>query len=472
MKPEQERVKTVLIDTVALLCKNGLTYERELKIEAVIGVTVDQNDLFLVHINETFTPQGGASSSASTAATAESLAVVPFSTHSGQQTVKREFESTRTPTSGAKRMKVESMSPAADLAKQQLRFPSPAKGLPASVPGSPGLMSGVTTMLRPDSAVRRGMTVSGRRAAARVARGRGGTRPRGFMAGRPVRGGRGLPGVAQMSARPMARGMLHRRGQRLPSLNGKQLPSSSSSPRLLTGYDMKFTPPSSIISATAVQTSSSRITPSSVPADSSIRFSYSPYHAPTMPSFTPGSSACGDGLSSSSSSAGNMSAFSTSDPNRFVNTVPPGFGFDSIFSSDSNSAQMTSFADISPSIDFGFQPDYTSPPSGNSGFARSASGVQNVKRESMDDDVIYVDDDTEASGSGVASASALAGQEMFEGSTDIAESSGDGAAAAAVQQITRRVTITTNIQGQNVKYEQVCVFGLPRVWTILRLCQL
>ena len=129
MKPEQERVKTVLIDTVALLCKNGLSYEHELKIEAVIGVTVDENDVFIVHINESFNAHG-ASSSTSAAAGDMSLSLVPFSPSHGQQP-KREFEATRTPSSAVKRMKAESMSsmsPSSDLArhhaKQQLRFVS------------------------------------------------------------------------------------------------------------------------------------------------------------------------------------------------------------------------------------------------------------------------------------------------------------------------------------------------------------
>ena len=54
IKPDQERVKNLLAETVTLLCKNGLTYESELRIEAVIGITVDASDVFLVHINDKF----------------------------------------------------------------------------------------------------------------------------------------------------------------------------------------------------------------------------------------------------------------------------------------------------------------------------------------------------------------------------------------------------------------------------------
>lgn len=51
--PDQEKVKTLLSDTIKLLCKNGLNYTDEFCIEALIGITVDKNHVFLVNINET-----------------------------------------------------------------------------------------------------------------------------------------------------------------------------------------------------------------------------------------------------------------------------------------------------------------------------------------------------------------------------------------------------------------------------------
>ena len=53
MKPDQERVKTLLMDTITLLCKNGLNFHKELTIQGVVGITAD-DDVFVVHINETF----------------------------------------------------------------------------------------------------------------------------------------------------------------------------------------------------------------------------------------------------------------------------------------------------------------------------------------------------------------------------------------------------------------------------------
>jgi len=431
MKPEQERVKTVLIDTVALLCKNGLSYERELKVQAVIGVTVDENDVFIVHINETFNAHGASSTSSSAAAAETSMAVVSFSP-SGQQP-KREFEATRTPSSGVKRMRAESMSavsPSTDAArlhaKQQLRFASPAKSPAASMPR---LASGAVNAVPRAGSMTRGV-VSGRgmmRGTRRAAVGRG------FPAVRSQRG----PRVSRASGRVAPRGSMRGRGQRLPSFSPTE---------------MKFNADS------AADTSSSMTMPPSYTAsESSVGLNFNPYH----PSATASASATGHHSQASNS---DLPAFSTSDQGRFVNAVPPGFGFDGVFSPDSSSTQSGSFADINPSLEFGFPPSFTASNAAG-GFVRSASsGLQNastsdIKSESFNDDVIFVDDDATETAAGAAaetgstSTSASAGEVMFEGSADVAD--GADGVAAAVQQITRRVTITTNIQGQNVKYEQV-----------------
>ena len=52
MKADQERVKTLLTDTVTLLCKNGLQYHKELRVQGLLGITLDENEVFLVQINE------------------------------------------------------------------------------------------------------------------------------------------------------------------------------------------------------------------------------------------------------------------------------------------------------------------------------------------------------------------------------------------------------------------------------------
>jgi len=45
MKADHERVTKLLTDTVTLLCKNGLTYEQELRIQGLLGITVDNSEV-------------------------------------------------------------------------------------------------------------------------------------------------------------------------------------------------------------------------------------------------------------------------------------------------------------------------------------------------------------------------------------------------------------------------------------------
>lgn len=54
MKPEQERIHSLLVDTISLLCRNGLNFENEVRLQAVIGITVDKDECFVVHINKCF----------------------------------------------------------------------------------------------------------------------------------------------------------------------------------------------------------------------------------------------------------------------------------------------------------------------------------------------------------------------------------------------------------------------------------
>ena len=55
MKPDQKRVQLLLVDTISLLCKNGLQFKTGLKVQGLLGVTVDNSEVFIVHIDENFT---------------------------------------------------------------------------------------------------------------------------------------------------------------------------------------------------------------------------------------------------------------------------------------------------------------------------------------------------------------------------------------------------------------------------------
>ena len=48
-----ESIKKLLTETMLLLCKNGIRFHSEFTINALIGITVDSTNIFLVNINET-----------------------------------------------------------------------------------------------------------------------------------------------------------------------------------------------------------------------------------------------------------------------------------------------------------------------------------------------------------------------------------------------------------------------------------
>jgi len=52
MKPDQERVKVLLTETIALLCKNGLNFVKDIRVQGLLGITVDSSDVFIVQLNE------------------------------------------------------------------------------------------------------------------------------------------------------------------------------------------------------------------------------------------------------------------------------------------------------------------------------------------------------------------------------------------------------------------------------------
>jgi len=58
MKTDQDRLKVLLIDTIALLCKSGLTFKRELRVQGLLGITVDDEDVFIVQLDEKLFSEG------------------------------------------------------------------------------------------------------------------------------------------------------------------------------------------------------------------------------------------------------------------------------------------------------------------------------------------------------------------------------------------------------------------------------
>ena len=55
MRPQYERLSHSMAEVVAMLCRNGVQFNKQLKIEGIIGITLDHDEVFLVNINETLT---------------------------------------------------------------------------------------------------------------------------------------------------------------------------------------------------------------------------------------------------------------------------------------------------------------------------------------------------------------------------------------------------------------------------------
>ena len=53
MSADLQRVKTLLAETIVLLCKSGLQFKSEFTVEGLLGITIDKSDIFLINLKET-----------------------------------------------------------------------------------------------------------------------------------------------------------------------------------------------------------------------------------------------------------------------------------------------------------------------------------------------------------------------------------------------------------------------------------
>jgi len=433
MKPEQNRIKTVLIDTVSLLCKSSLSYRHELKIEAVIGVTVDENDVFIVHINESFSPEGGVSGTTSAAAEM-SVAVAPLSAHEEQEFQAPRMPYARKTSSGVKRMRTETdsmvMWPSSCQAMQHAEHASSAKPTASSIPGprQHGAVPFVSAVKQSSASARDVVTGVKRSFLGHEMMDRSGdsytsavpgsfadinpSMEFGFQSGFNPSNFAGNDFAVSSAQNDMLDGNTQ---SDLTSSDPEQyfvnavrrdmVPDSgvvtgvrrSFEARGMLGHselDASWVPHGLGVSHTSVvrprtrahglgrQSSFAAVTchsytiPSkaAAAADSCLRsFKFSRY--PHISTKSASSAAAGD--SHHNTVIAGLLAFSPSKRERFVNTVPAGFGADVVFPSDSNrNIEPDSFAGFSSSREFGFQSGFTlSHSAAVSGFA--ASHAQN-----------------------------------------------------------------------------------------------
>jgi hypothetical protein len=74
MRPDHERLRALLTDTITCLCRNGLQFEQNICVQGLLGITLDNSEVFIVHINETMT-------CGETGAVQEKPLHVPFKSH-------------------------------------------------------------------------------------------------------------------------------------------------------------------------------------------------------------------------------------------------------------------------------------------------------------------------------------------------------------------------------------------------------
>lgn len=53
VKPEQQQMQVLLTEAITVLCKNGLQYRSHFNVEGLLGITLDDEDVFLVSIKQT-----------------------------------------------------------------------------------------------------------------------------------------------------------------------------------------------------------------------------------------------------------------------------------------------------------------------------------------------------------------------------------------------------------------------------------
>ena len=57
---EQSKLKALLTEAITVLCKNGISFFQEVTVEGLLGITTDNQDVFLISLNELIKPEAKA----------------------------------------------------------------------------------------------------------------------------------------------------------------------------------------------------------------------------------------------------------------------------------------------------------------------------------------------------------------------------------------------------------------------------
>ena len=62
IKTEQERVHDMVKHSITFLCQAGLQYTKTLKIQGLLGITMDDSEVLLIQMHENIVPPGSEAS--------------------------------------------------------------------------------------------------------------------------------------------------------------------------------------------------------------------------------------------------------------------------------------------------------------------------------------------------------------------------------------------------------------------------
>ena len=57
LNEEQVKLRALLTEAITVLCKNGLSFRSEVSVEGLLGITLDNQHVFLIPLNETIKPE-------------------------------------------------------------------------------------------------------------------------------------------------------------------------------------------------------------------------------------------------------------------------------------------------------------------------------------------------------------------------------------------------------------------------------
>ncbi len=61
LKSDSHKLKQLITDAITVLCKSGLTYSTQLSLQGLLGITLDEEEILLIDINQTVMAENEAS---------------------------------------------------------------------------------------------------------------------------------------------------------------------------------------------------------------------------------------------------------------------------------------------------------------------------------------------------------------------------------------------------------------------------